>query len=291
MAAFNRVYALCHQHLRAKLQNLDGHILKRTYVKHDLIEESTGDSLVEEDDSHYPPVRPKYPPGSWGKMEPRHSWIWHNEMQEIAEIKTVQGKLNYLTKQKYRTWKFYPVSRMPRLFQYQCNKTKTYPIFKKTHAEKFSLLPDIYDFALDDSVLKNCEKILKTHIETLDYIKNEKKEKQVKRISSILEKKHVPRVENALSHLRTKELLTSLIGYLSGHYDHVRDCTVDENVRVTATWNRHGVQRYLNVLKSRNNLRYYKHPQNYKAQEDSAFFAEHYVNFVIRKENPLPQVI
>ena len=214
------------------------------------------------DEAEYPPVKPKFPEEkNWGSMSSKVAWLWDEHKQEVKKFVTAKDKLNHMTKDAYLVWKFPEVQLQPRLLNYQLN-------IMKTHMAEG--LPELYQQVNVNEDFDMCKAAI---IDVLEL------EDEVNREDRYL-RKHCP---YNLSHTRVKETFTALYSNLVSRYEHLFTSQVDESVRVQAFWDRDGVKRYW--PKER------KMDPDYQLQNNVRFQADHLVNFQIRVERPLPEVI
>ena len=216
------------------------------------------------DEAEYPPIKPKFPEGkNWGSMPSKVAWLWDDQKQEVKKFFTAKDKLNYLTKESFRTWKFPDVQMQPRILDYQLN-------IMKTHMAKG--LPELYGHVNVREELSVCKMAI---IDILEM------EHEMSR-DRFIQKRIVKEADYNLAHTRVKEILTAVYSSLVSRYEHLTYSQFDDSVTVQAFWDRHGVQRYWPTE--------WKKDPDYTLQNNSRFQADHPVNFQIRVERPLPEV-
>lgn len=214
--------------------------------------------------SEYPPVKPRFPGGNqWGSMPSKVAWHWEGQKQEVRKLVTAQEKIDYLTKESFRTWKFPDVQIQPKMLDYQLYIMKTY------RAEG---LPEIYRSFDVSQVIKRCKISLEELLETQAVLSRDR----------FMQKRFVNAAGYSLTHNSVKEILNMLLECLSTHHDHLLNSQFDDTVTVKAFWDRYGVKRLLPTAR--------KCDPNYEQQNNSRFQADHLINFQLRTENPLPEV-
>ena len=220
------------------------------------------------DDAGYPPIKPRFPEGKdWGDMPSNVAWLWDGLKQEVAKIKTVQGKIDHLSKHSCRTWVFPAVQPLPQVLEYQQNITKTHLA---------SGLPDIYKNLDVSEDIEICKAALQETIVVEHIVARERFFKKHKAFYTF-------KTDYDFSHTIVKAILNNLYFNLIGRHEHLFSSQFDENVYVKASWDRHGVPRFWPKERPKN--------PNYTVQNNSRFQTSHPVNFQVRTERPLPEVI
>lgn len=224
-------------------------------------------------DSHYPEVKPKYPPGKWGEMDPRIAWIWEGHRQEIADKRFAKDKLEVLTERPFRTWKYNCIDTTPNLLDYQCGVTKTFI------AE--DSLPGLYNTV---DVEEDFHKLKPIMIETLSQL-HQLNRNRLTNLTKMTDKytpgRHKSRIESNISRAFLQSILTNLLGTIGGSRKDVLESHIDYDAKVSACWSRHGVLRH----KLRKKLN-----SSYIRQNNDMFYGEHMVDVQVRKNKPLPEV-
>ncbi|XP_046358595.2 28S ribosomal protein S30, mitochondrial-like [Haliotis rufescens] len=222
--------------------------------------------VEQESQDLYPPVRPKFPEGSWGAMDKRQAWIWRGKKDKLSNIPSVTGRIDMITKKKMTMWKYKIAERYPRVLPYQQYATKTHLV---------KGLPSLYSSLEVDEVVK---KIKPSVIDTL-CLENETlvRDKLISKAS--------PWERPVLSsQLMLKSLLSTLSTCLSADCDHLNTAQFDENVRVEAFWDRHGFSRQKVIDNDEDN-------KKFLTVDESRLQACQRADFVIRSENPLPEFL
>ena len=260
--AGSKMAASFSQGIRWRFSRISSHKLKKTVCRH----QHTSVSYIETDDvAEYPPVKPHFPEGKyWGDMPSRVAWIWEEDKQEVAKIKTAQGKIDHLTKRPFRTWTFPVVQVQPLRLDYQQNITKTHLAGGLPHLYK------TLDVSKDVDV---CKSVL---IETIELENSIDREKLIKKQA----KPHM--TDYNVRHTLVKEIISNLYFNLMGSHEHLLNSQFDDFVKVETYWDRHGIKRY--PPKER------KPYSDFHLQNNSRFQSINNVNFQIRSEKPLPEV-
>ncbi|XP_033749823.1 28S ribosomal protein S30, mitochondrial-like [Pecten maximus] len=227
-------------------------------------------AVQEQDDAvQYPPVKPKFPPGDWSGLEREYAWQMYHWEQEVLEIPSVEGRIDYIKKlqkshNKYRidgqfAWFFDGKSLEPRLLNYQFDKTKTFPI---------EGLPSIYDNVDIKSDLEALTPVVK------DIILSECD--KVSRRSSLANP--VGLNKEKISKLLIKSLILKILSSLSCSHSHLLTAELSEDVFQQAYWDRYSDRGLL--------------PEKEKPQKKvMKYQGEYKTSFQLRTELPLPEFV
>ncbi|XP_046576659.1 39S ribosomal protein S30, mitochondrial-like [Haliotis rubra] len=214
----------------------------------------------------YPPVRPKFPEGSWGAMDRRQAWVWRAKKEKLSNVASVTDRIDMITKKKMTMWKYKIAERYPRVLPFQQYATKTHLV---------KGLPTVYASFEVDEVVKQIKPIV---IDTICL------EKEILARDKLITKAFPWDRPVLNSQVLLKSMLNALTTCLSAHCDHLNTTQFDENVRVEAFWDRHGFSRQKIV----DNDEDYK---KFVTVNESRLQACHQADFVIRSENPLPEFL
>ncbi|XP_060576167.1 large ribosomal subunit protein mL65-like [Ruditapes philippinarum] len=233
-----------------------------------------------DEDAHYPPIKPKFPPGSWGEMEPLFAWFWENDREKISALRNVKDKVDYITKGDHKVWKYNSLDTTPDMLEYQRKITKTYMIRGSLPA----LYDDLsFDDHFDDSLLKKI--ISESIIQELELNRERFKKHAILRDHN---RPHrlVHRYDYEHSNVLSLNWFSNLLGVLSARRKDIFDSHVDTDVKISACWSRHGVLRKMPRRKPR-----IAKGKEYLRQNNSEFYGEHTVDFQLRKSKPLPEFV
>ncbi|XP_041360632.1 39S ribosomal protein S30, mitochondrial-like [Gigantopelta aegis] len=221
--------------------------------------------LEENTEVEYPPVKPKFPPGKWGDMDRKYAWHWHDETTKIAEITDPKQRMDELTSKEMKMWLFKVPEVYPRQLLFQQYATKTHMV---------EGLPDIYTSLETDLLVNKIKELL------IEYICLEQ--------DKILRNVYLSKFSSWIqSHQRSRIIVDainrSILQMTSDGCDHLANCQIGEGVRVSAFWDRHGIERNRRVM----------HPTKttYVTVQDSRFQAKYVADFQIRVEQPLPEFV
>ncbi|XP_053406114.1 28S ribosomal protein S30, mitochondrial-like [Mercenaria mercenaria] len=232
-----------------------------------------------DEDAHYPPIKPKFPTGVWGKMDRKIAWHWDAKREKVAALSTAKDKINHLTENTFSIWKYNCVDTTPNLLDYQCKVTKTRIINGS--------LPVLYnDLGTEDGFDKEYEKFKQIVVDMLIQEHELNRYRLEKKIT--IRDSHTPgpsRYTRDYQHSNSivRGMLVNLLGILSGQRKDVFEGHVDNNVKVSACWSRDGYQRRKPRMMPNN--------KNYILQNNTMFYGEHIVEYQIRKSLPLPQFV
>lgn len=223
--------------------------------------------------SALPPIRPIRPRGQWGDMDPKECWLWHRNKKHVQLRKTAKGKIRLLTEKKFKTWNFPPINPIPNSFEYQCGIAKTH-IFNND-------LPKVYSSAVIGE--KEFDRVESAIVECLEIDNNMNRSKFESTLhKQIYESEHMTlkHLPYEMSRIKVQMLLSNIFGLL-GHHEELFDVLIDQDVKVGACFQRHGVSRSPTLR-----------PKGKKQilPNNAPFQGEHIVDFQIRKRLPLTEV-
>ncbi|KAL4228071.1 Mitochondrial 28S ribosomal protein S30 (PDCD9) [Mactra antiquata] len=235
------------------------------------------------DDAHYPKIKPKYPPGKWGNMDPRHAWMWGREWEQIAKCRTYQEKINFLTEHIHKVWVYNSIETTPNLLPYKGGVTKTtVKEVRSLEADdgNLSAWPSVYNSV---NVEQEFERMKQLTIEVLEQVENMNhdylKRRELKQMHNI-PGNCVIYLDYKMSRVLISSLLTNILGNLGGRHEHILNSHYDENSTVAAFWNKDGVENF---------KMFKKVSPAYLRKQSATFFGEQAVDFHIRKDKPLPE--
>lgn len=187
---------------------------------------------TQEDEVHYPPIKPKYPPGNWSEFGREYAWQMYNWEQEILEIPSVQGRIDFIkdlqkshfnklyNREEQFAWFFNGKSFEPRLLTYQYDKTKTLPV---------EGLPSVYDKVDVTSDLELITPIAKELI--LRECEN------IQRRSLLANP--IGHGKERISKLLIKSLILKILSIVSCSHPHLLTAEFSEDVFQQAYWDRY----------------------------------------------------
>ena len=230
-------------------------------------------AVQNDEDAHYPPIKPKLPPGDWGNMERIHAWMWHEGREEIAALKSAKEKIDHLTEGTYKVWNYKTIDLNPDLLNFQLKLTKTYLIDGS--------LPAVYDDVLfeDYDLLKKVvtESIIQELELNRERFKLSLKHRDENKPGSFQNRCHFE-----MSKVYSMNWFSNLLGILGSKRNDIFESHLDSNVFVSACWSRDGVLRKMPFRKPK--------CKNYIRHNNSEFYGCHEIPFQLRKNNPLPEV-
>lgn len=186
----------------------------------------------------YPAIRPKYPPGSWGTMDPRMAWK-HNELGEkyYRHLKCVKERLTIMAYQNMMCyydeldveqidskliWMLSGRPRAPRALPF-------YKYITRTHVT--DELPKFYNQIDVQSLLDYVKPILIDRILTDEYAQKEDipleemQENGAYPVKSILEEKKLQMEQRKSINVLTK-IVRTIVNVLAEHKPHLRRALV-----------------------------------------------------------------
>ena len=226
---------------------------------------------TEEANPLYPPIKPKYPPGRWGAMTPSYAWMWHQSREDSLAIPDSQKRIAALCDTEMKQLVLQVKQTRPRVLDFKKYVTKT---------RILPGLPDLYSTALESTLLDQLTTELSPLVCDLIVMETDQMLRQ-----GMLER--VPMYGNghaeATANVLTRSILSALTTHLSSQFPHLLTLQFDENVSVSAMWDRHGIER---------NRKRMICPEKFKTEivMDQRVTARTWLDFVLRSENPLPEV-
>lgn len=186
----------------------------------------------------YPPVRPKYPPGSWGSMDPRKAWM-HFELGEkhYKHLKSVQERLTVMAYENMMCyydkldveqidskliWMLTGRSRSPRSLPFYKHITRTHVTDE---------LPKFYQQIDVESLLNYVKPILIDRILTDEYAQKEETsfdgmvDNGDYKVPSILNEKQFEMNQTKTTNVLTK-IVRTIVNVLAEHRPHLRQALV-----------------------------------------------------------------
>ncbi|BFY97009.1 hypothetical protein BsWGS_00049 [Bradybaena similaris] len=255
-------------------------------------------NLVRQDEHavDYPPIKPKYAPGSWGSMDHKLSWRWHELKETLLAYRDVkQRQQQLLTKEtlamfvqprrEHRVHNFDervqelikdaatvlhldPLNEHPSNLDFRKYVTKTH-VFQWEQA-----IPRVFD-NLDSDVIDETVKHLKTQLfDTirLDY--------DIKRAEMSPAEQRNYRCKSVI-----RCIAETLIIELGQRLDHLQTCQYDEDVIVRALWSRYGLPRKKRLYT------YDPDDEEYETVDDQPVAVDCLFDAMVRSNLPLPEFV
>lgn len=216
----------------------------------------------------YPPIKPKYPPGRWGSMDPGYAWLWHQWREESMAIEDPRERIAALCEKEMTQLKYSAKFYRPRLLPYHQYITKTHLI---------SGLPQLYSKLLVPETIDSLTASLTSVICDIIVIETELLERR-RYLAQFPSYLHSMKISQFL----VRSILQTLITRLGEHFPHLRTIQIDEDARIQAFWDRHGIKR----MRRRFHPRIYQWCPVYDRRITSSTIAD----FVLRATKPLPEV-
>lgn len=253
---------------------------------------------TEEQKAVYPPIKPRMPPGKWGDMEPIVAWDWYDSKQEFMLLPTVAER-NRLMETKYcennrcyKYWNFPLLNRIPGNLKYQQIMTKTVVNRVANLRDEIHCLDKINDEELT-KVKNTLEPIV------IDILTEEHTQLDRRHSKPFLGYNDERLTEDQHSSIIIKRLLYAISTILGSQYPHLSEMQITENVEIAAHWDKYGIKRMNppNIIRKRHPIynRYemktlHRKRTPFELQLNSRVYANGKVSFMVRSENPLPEV-
>ncbi|GAB1600121.1 39S ribosomal protein S30, mitochondrial-like [Argonauta hians] len=178
---------------------------------------------VDDKEIQYPPIKPRWPPGSWGNMSEKRCWeIWEKSNELKNPKKNLKQRFNLLSPEPELTWNFAAVQQYPKSFEYQQYITKTHmapgmpEVYEQLEEQATAYLERIRPLVKDVILFENCF-VDRTRIQSNSY--------KLKKIT-------FP---------RTEQIINCLLSVLAPDFPHLASCQFAEDVFVRAFWDRYGI--------------------------------------------------
>jgi len=207
----------------------------------------TVEDLTEETDiAEYPPVKPKFPPGSWGSMDREKAWMYHNLKENMLEIPSASERHQvFLNRKRTKMEKWIgEIKETPPHYCVVLDKMNDHPktlpfrnYVTKTHVTDWKIKEEKTDLTEEDQSFINQKPIyLKVKQDISDFLVFDSENVVRQDMSSSLK-------NNMRSSLLFRCISDSIINHASEEFPHFRKCQYDEDVIVRALWHRFGIEK------------------------------------------------
>ena len=225
---------------------------------------SNGPSSDLSGEVEYPPVKPKYPPGKWGKITPKQAWEIHDEAEEILKEPKVKMRLEKIAgswqAEKPFMYGLSLMSAAPGTLPYRQYVTKTHLI---------EGLPELYNEVDSSPAL---EQLRSSFVDAIEYeadLYNYAVDKNI-----VLSGRRF-----YFAHGMLGRFLDIAMSGMSTTYPHLRRAQLGERVRVETIWKRCGYSG--DKAKGIVGVKY---------GDIVNFQLKHLASYQVRTELPLPEV-
>lgn len=225
---------------------------------------------IDEDESLYPPIKPKFPPGKWKRLDEESAWKINDLSHTVLQFTKAKQRLDFLAGDTSRTlWLIEALTSRPNNTEFQKLITKT---------EVLSNEPNI-DISNNELVEKLSQLSASLNVDYSDLL--------IQGINKILPQ-DCEDVERWNMHKFVGNLLRSSVSLLSSSNEHLRRCEIDQNVRVESFWRVTGFEGDEKNCEGTWDL-----PKTVEKTDAGIiqFQYRHMADYQIRTENPLPEVI
>lgn len=230
-----------------------------------IVSVSTSEEVPDEE-IQYPPIKPRWPPGSWGNMSEKRAWSIWEQSNKLKDPKVkLKNRFEMLSPSPEITWKCPPVQRYPRSFEYQQYVTKTHMA---------PGMPEVYEQLEEEATgyLQRVKPLIERAVVFENFLVNRNKRTL----------KYNNRNPNTVSLLQTQQIIDCLLSVLAPDFPYLLNSQFAENVRVRAFWDRYGFPMKPNILR-RNREDQFLHKMYSR-------FNTEFLCSQIRTENPLMPV-
>ncbi|VDI51372.1 small subunit ribosomal protein S30 [Mytilus galloprovincialis] len=266
---------------RSRLFNLFDKIRYRRFISRSNQSSALQKAEEQDNESHYPPIKPKYPPGEWGEMDRGIAWTWHEEGEKWKSMASVEERLSFLATKdsKYgsKVWKYNSIQTNTGLSDYQQDKTKTV------------LINDAPE------VISNIDIDIENEFKDIKTILQDKLLEEQEYLVQHLGKMYDPKKPEALNTKLIKSLVFDLVTVLSTKYEHLFDLQLDPEVEIAAYWDRYGVppiKPWRNYEKAKTDYSIPTWPLPKKFfQNYSKYQSQSKLSCQLRTSNPLPEFL
>ena len=193
-------------------------LVKRGFQIHSLRSLSQQVAVAESDTKPlYPPVKPKYPPGKWGRMSSKHAWKWYNQGAELLKIENCKERLEaFSEKSRPGYWQLTPFMK------------RHHSLSAAQYMTKTRVKHQVADFL---SQMNFDEKILGMATDLMQNLYS---------IQQMVECAENMDAEKNQALLR--QMVTMFCSLADKQNPHVKNYQVSENARVESAWQRWGYE-------------------------------------------------
>ncbi|GFN80124.1 28S ribosomal protein s30, mitochondrial-like [Plakobranchus ocellatus] len=280
MGSYNRAMAssvtLVKHSSRLRCSFLKLCIQTSTRSQHSLVEERlvNNDNVKEisyvdgrsgENVPDYPAIKPKYPPGRWGKMDHKYAWLWNSAKENQASIPDVQGRIDALVEKELSALVLEPINDHPASLQFRQYVTKT-------EMRPWEEVPWYRDEP-SESERKASSAIDQLKKDISDFILME---------HEVIQRPKMKTNQTQMCHSLIRLISNSLIAHLGKQKPHLKTCQYDENVLVSSLWDRHGIERKRRKFTSDSDV------YIFDTVQDQRIVSKGYFQSMLRSHQPLP---
>ncbi|ESO10084.1 hypothetical protein HELRODRAFT_190373 [Helobdella robusta] len=177
--------------------------------------------VSQEEESLYPPIKPKYPAGRWKNISEESAWKIHEISHSILQIPKAKERLEFLAGEDDRTlWLVAPLAPRPNNLSYQ-------KILTKSH-----IMPDYPNLLKSVNVNGDILSESMSLIDDLHHLESISVNHGYSKLSRTIN----PNFDDQHLHNFLVSSIKSLVAFLSGKNEHLLRCEIDENVRVESFW-------------------------------------------------------
>lgn len=194
------------------------------YLNRKFVGQSVESSPAEVNDiPSYPPIKPRYPPGTWGDFSETTAWLIHDESHRQLRIPRVKERLEGVAGDKGRIlWIMSKIDKRPDNLAFKQFITKTHLVNE--------LPADVYGKIDVDAAYSSVKSLVPELIlQECEFLHKHKLEKDVNMRELRDEKRYITR------RLLGTIIRAFMISVMASH-DHLLRCQVDENVRIETFW-------------------------------------------------------
>ncbi|CAH1797813.1 unnamed protein product [Owenia fusiformis] len=226
---------------------------------------STSTALAQEnqEDVEYPPIKPRYPPGSWGTMDPKECWKWHEKKEELMKYNTIWRRLLVLSDELKYHCKINIPDHTPRTLPFFQDVTKTVVV---------DGLPEVYQEIQFD---EQCEKLAPLVIDAI-LTSHENESRDLARSQNFPKNSDF---QNTYQQQRLINILNRILPVLSLSAEHLLKSQISEGAKVQSYWERGGFP------PSRAD---HSMGQTGYKKDVLRCYSKSVLNVLLRTENPLP---
>ncbi|CAF1226509.1 unnamed protein product [Rotaria sp. Silwood1] len=196
----------------------------------------------------YPPIQPKYPPGSWGSMDPKKAWM-HFELGEkhYRHLKSVKERLTIMAYQNMMC--YYDKldveqinSKLIWMLTGRPRSPRSLPFYKHiTRTHVTDELPKFYEQMDVESLLNYVKPILIDRILTNEYAQKDDipledmYDKGDYKVRSIVNEKQLKIDQQKTTNVLTN-MIRTIVNVLAEHKPYLRKTLIGSDVPVEAWW-------------------------------------------------------
>lgn len=205
-------------------------------------------------------------------MEPSYAWLWHKDQEESLAIPCVKKRIAALCEKEKNQLVMRVKDVRPRCLDFKKYITKTHML---------PGLPDVYSKSVDSSLLDELTSKMSPLVCDLIALETD----QMLRRGFLKKfKKAGDQHQREMTQGLLRSIIVHLTSQLASHFPHLLEMQYDENVSLSAFWDRDGIERTRRRMVRPDYFRF-------ETVQDVTVTSSTTADFVLRAEKPLPEFV